>query len=141
MLILCYSQTHMQWKCSDLSVGLPFLTQTLKPSRAQLGHSLSASSGRGNISWACPGLSASLLRCLPDYMVLLTDKRGPGNRPDDKNQDLTITPRPLTELYLGVRARRPWCVSDVSREQARQAQGLWGFPPSSHSVRPRVEKL
>ena len=25
MLILCYSQTHMQWKCSDLSVGLPFL--------------------------------------------------------------------------------------------------------------------
>lgn len=69
----------------------------------------------------------------------LTDKCGPGNHPDESRPH--HHPRPLTELYLGSRARRPCCVSDVSREQARQVQGLWGFLPSSHSVRPRVEKL
>lgn len=128
----------MEMDRSKCGAAILKITQTLKPSRAQLGHGFSASSGRGNVSWTCPGLSASLLHCLPDYMVLLTSVAQATTR---MNQDLTITPRPLTELYLGARARRPCCVGDISREQARQVQGLWGFLPSSHSVRPRVEKL
>lgn len=73
----------MEMDRSKCGAAILKITQTLKPSRAQLGHSFSASSGRGNVSWTCPGLSASLLHCRPDYMVLLTDKCGPGNHPDE----------------------------------------------------------
>lgn len=81
------------------------ITQTLKPSRAQLGQFLSFFR-QGNISWACPGLSASLLHCFPDYMVLLTDKYGPGNRLDDMKSRLHHHPQTTDRAVLGCQGRK-----------------------------------